>query len=247
MPTNATTAIGRLPTESPGKFYVLRGRDSLANRKAQRSNKGMVWDPWLVKNFKEDVIFETAKKLVQQRNLQCVDICVDKIVLLPASGNIAGIQGGSKKLLLYSLRSPDTLPIKFHMWEIPAVWKWNGKAVSWTLTRPKKVMVRHGRLSEPLTNFLQSFGVVKKNVKECDLCTHFSCWRGLKVNHECLAQFPEHLRDIINQRWWNNNGFRFLDLSPELREAVLEFTVTPSFEPHKGPYEYDRRNRPNQA
>lgn len=224
---------GQQPAEAFGRFYGVRDRDNPAARRMQRSQRGIAWDPWPVKNFRGDTTFEAAKKLIQPRDVQCVNICTDKIVLLPASGSISGVQGGSNELPLYSLRSPDKLPVRFHMWEIPAVWKWHDKALFWSVCRPKKLMVRHGQRTEPLTHFLQSFGVSKMDAKECDLCNHFCCWKGLSMNDKYLNEFPEHLRDPIYKKWWNINGFRFLELPPELREAILELALGSVFEPFK--------------
>lgn len=92
-------------------------------------------------------------------------------------------------------------------------------------------MVRHGQISETLTDLLQSFGVEKGNAKECDFCDHFSCWRALDLCDGYLAQFPKQLRDLIYQKWWNINGFRFLELPAELRETILEFAMPSVVEP----------------
>ena len=90
-----------------------------------------------------------------------------------------------------------------------------------------KVMVRHGQKSEPLRVFLQSFGVPKNEAGECDLCKHYPCWRSLKLTEKWLNDFPRHLRPQIYKRWFSVNGFRFLDLPPELREAILVLAIGP--------------------
>ena len=99
------------------RFYAIKDKQSLQVRKARRSET-LVWDPWPVTEVQKDAMFDAAMKLVQQRNSQCVDIYADKIELLPASGNVLGVQGGSQELSLYSLRSPDTMPVRFHLWHI---------------------------------------------------------------------------------------------------------------------------------
>ncbi len=92
-------------------------------------------------------------------------------------------------------------------------------------------MARHGQKSEPLRVFLQSFGVAKNEAGECDLCKHFSCWRSLKLTDKWLNDFPRHLRPRIYERWFSINGFRFLDLPPELREAILVLAIGPVLVP----------------
>ena len=92
-------------------------------------------------------------------------------------------------------------------------------------------MVRHGQKSEPLRVFLQSFGVPKNEAGEYDLCKHFSCWRSLKLTDKWLNEFPRHLRPRIYERWFSINGFRFLDLPPELREAILVLAIGPVLVP----------------
>lgn len=88
-------------------------------------------------------------------------------------------------------------------------------------------MVRHGQKSEPLSEFLQAFGVPKSEAGECDLCKHYPCWRSLKLTDKWLIDFPTHLRPQIYKRWFSINGFRFLDLPPELREAILVLAIGP--------------------
>ncbi len=92
-------------------------------------------------------------------------------------------------------------------------------------------MARHGQKSEPLRVFLQSFGVPKDEARQCDLCKHYSCWRSLKLSDKWLSDFRRHLRPQIYERWFSVNGFRFLDLPPELREAILVLAIGPVAEP----------------
>ena len=86
-------------------------------------------------------------------------------------------------------------------------------------------MVRHGQRSEPLRVFLQSFGVPKNEAGECDFCKHYSCWRSLKLTDKWLNDFPRHLRPRIYKRWFSINGFQFLDLPLELREAIFVLAI----------------------
>ena len=88
-------------------------------------------------------------------------------------------------------------------------------------------MVRHGQKSEPLETFLQSFGVPKNEARESDLCKHYPCWRSLELTDKWLSDFPRDLRPWIQKRWFSINGFRFLDLPAELREAILVFAIGP--------------------
>ena len=95
-------------------------------------------------------------------------------------------------------------------------------------------MVRHGQTSEPLKIFLQSFGVLKHEAGEHDLCKHYSCWKSLKLTDKWLSDFPRLLRPRIYERWFSANGFRFLDLPTELREAILMLAIGPVVEPFAG-------------
>ena len=92
-------------------------------------------------------------------------------------------------------------------------------------------MVRYGLTSEPLRVFLQSFGVPKHEAGERDLCKHYPCWRSLKLTDKWLNNYPSHLRPRIYERWFSINGFRFLDLPPELREAILVLAIGRVAEP----------------
>ena len=114
------------------RFDAIKDKQSLLVRKARRSQT-LVWDPWPVTKVQKDAIFDAAMKLVRQRSSQCVDICANKIELLPASGTILGVQGGSRELPLYSLRSPDTLPVRFHLWNVAGLKTWrNEQDGCWT-------------------------------------------------------------------------------------------------------------------
>ena len=107
------------PTDPFEMFYAIIDRQSPEVKRAQRL-KTLVWDPWPARRTgRGDAILETAQKLVEQRNSDCVDICIFKVALLPASGSFPGVQGGSRGLALYSLRSPNHLPVRVHLWQIP--------------------------------------------------------------------------------------------------------------------------------
>lgn len=86
-------------------------------------------------------------------------------------------------------------------------------------------MVRRGLKSEPLTHLLKTLGVAKSKAKMSDLCKHFRCWRSLNAGERWLDEYPEQLRGAVYQRWWSFNGFRFLELPPELRELILTFAM----------------------
>ena len=116
MPPNVSIA-GLLPADPFDEFYAIKDKQSPQVKKARRSGT-LVWDPWPVTIVHKDALFDAALKLVRQRNSHCVNICMDKIVLLPASGNLLGVQGGSREFPLYSLRSPDMPPVKFHLWHV---------------------------------------------------------------------------------------------------------------------------------
>lgn len=92
-------AVGEL-AKPLGRFYAIQDFDNYAVKGIQRSEQGVAWDPWPVNNFSADATFKAAKWWIDQRNLQCVNICHDKIVLLPASGNTVGLQGGCKEMSL---------------------------------------------------------------------------------------------------------------------------------------------------
>ena len=108
---------GSKPADPFDEFYAIKDKQSPQVKKARRSET-LVWDPWPVTKVQKDATFDAAMRLVRHRNSHCVDICMNKIVLLPASGNLLGVQGGSRELPLYSLRSPDMPPVRFHLWHV---------------------------------------------------------------------------------------------------------------------------------
>ena len=137
MQPKVATAVNE-STNPYDRFYAIKDKQSLLVRKARRSNT-LVWDPWPVTKVQKDAIFVAAMKLVRQRNSQCVDICANKIELLPASGTILGVQGGSRELPLYSLRSPDTLPVRFHLWHVAGLKTWRNEQDGCCTKKPGKI------------------------------------------------------------------------------------------------------------
>ena len=207
-------------------------RESIPMKDNRRLSQDMVYDPWPVTktNGRKDAVLEAAQVLVQARNSELVNECGNAIILLPASGPVPGYQGGSPARPLYSLRSPKLEPFKVHLWQTPAVRTWNETKLSWNDT-PGRIMVRQGLKAEPLTHFLRTLGVSKSEAKVADLCNHFRCWRSLNAHEGWLNEYPKHLHGVAYQRWWTFNGFRFLELPPELREIILIFAVGPSAVP----------------
>lgn len=222
-----TTMEGTISTVSSHNRHASRGRASVSLKDVQRIPQETVCDPWPVTKFgcRKDTVLEAAQVLVRARNTELLNICC-KIILLPASGGVPGVQGGSLDRPLYSLRPPGMEPFKIHMWQIPEVRTWNKTTWSWRVT-PGKIMVRRGQKSEPLAQLLKTIGVAKGEAKTSDLCDHFRCWRFFNITGERLNEFPRHLHGAVYERWWSFNGFRFLDLPPELREIVLTFAMGP--------------------
>lgn len=210
----------------------------------KRLPQKMACDPWPVTKYgcKNDTVLEAALVLVRARNTELIPACSNEIILLPASGAVPGIQGGSRERPLYSLRPPRLEPFKIHLWQIPANRTWNRTTWSWNVT-PGKIMVRRGQKSEPLTQFLKTLGVAKGEAMISDLCNHFQCWRFLKTGDEWLDEFPWHLRGVVYQRWWSFNGFRFLQLPPELREMILTFAMGPIAVPFARRWYLKRRHQ----
>lgn len=215
------------PTKSSQNRQASRGRESVSTNDAQRLPQEIVCDPWPVTKLggRKDSVLEAAQLLVQARNTELVNVC-SKIILLPASGNVHGVQGGSRERSLYSFHAPNLEPFKVHMWQIPAVHTWNRTTWSRTVT-PGKIMVRRGQKSEPLVQLLKTHGVAKREAKMSDLCNHFRCWRSLNTTVDWLNDFPKHLHGALYQIWWSFNGFHFLQLPPELREIILTFAMGP--------------------
>lgn len=218
---------GRISTRSAHYRHASPGPASVSSKNTQPVSQETVCDPWPVTKFgcRKDTVMEAAQVLVRARNTELINIRC-KIVLLPASSGISGVQGGSRDRPLYSLRPPKMEPFKIHMWQIPEVRTWNKTTWSWHVT-PGKIMVRRGQKSEPLSQLLKTIGVAKGEAQMSDLCNHFRCWRFFSTVGEWLNEFPRHLHGVVYQRWWSFNGFRFLDLPPELREIILTFAMGP--------------------
>ena len=200
-------------------------------------------DPWPVTKLRKDTVLEAAQILVRARNTELVNECSNAITLLPASGAITNVQGGSLERRLYSLRSPTIEPFKVHLWQVPAVRIWNETKGSWNVIAGK-IMVRRGLRSEPFTHLLITLGVTKDKATIGDLCKHFRCWRLLNAHDGWLNEYPRNLREVVYQRWWSFNGFRFLELPPELREMILIFAMGPVAIPFSW---YPRSVAPNMA
>ena len=205
-----------------------QARKRISTHNAQRLPQEMPRDPWPVTKSKgrEDTVLQAAQVLVRARNAELVNECSKAITLLPASGLVPGFQGGSCERPLYSLRSPNLEPFRVHLWQNPAVRRWNRTTLSWDVT-PGRIMVRRGLESQQLTHLLKTLGVAKAEAKTSDLCNHFRCWRSLSTRGEWLNEYPKHLGGMVYQRWWSYNGFRFLELPPELRELILTFAMGP--------------------
>ena len=216
-----------------GRFYSLSDKENLKAKRIQRSQEGLVWDPWPVTNFKDNAAFRAAKSLVDQRNLQPINFCVDMITILPASPHMADHQGGNQTWRLYSLRSPARLPVKFHMKEFPAIIRCCTRKFDnqrrevlndCIPNRSTRLIVRCGAVVELLIDFLRSFSVTKMDAKVGHFCDHHAYWRKLNMSDESLMEFPERLRDWIYRKWCGTHC-RFLELPAELRELIFEYSV----------------------
>ena len=199
-------------------FYLLDRSESA--RKA-------TWDPWPVTGRYADPVLENAMAIVKKRNSTSIDHCLDRIVLLPASGNTPYVQGGTQGLFLYSLRSPSFLPVRIQLWMTPGL----------------KVMALKGRVSIPLEKYLQRIKPV------CwDFEKHYDLWNSLSYG-TALATFKisPQLQGEFHQRWWRINGFRFLDLPGELRETIydLAFAHYICFGENKSLYKLGRKRTQN--
>ena len=217
---------GRESTRPSRSSRSSQRRESIPTKDNRRLSQDMLYDPWPVTkiNGRKDKVLEAAQVLVRARNSELVNECGNAVVLLPASGPVSGYQGGSPERPLYSLRSPKFQPFKVHLWQTPAVRTWNETKLSWNAT-PGRIMVHRGLKSEPLNHFLKTLGVTKSQAKVADLCNHFRCWRSLNTREGWLNQYPKYLHGVVYQKWWSFNGFRFLELPPELREIILKFAL----------------------
>ncbi|MCJ1257408.1 hypothetical protein MMC24_005233 [Lignoscripta atroalba] len=178
----------------------------------------LMWDPWPVTkrgNHRNDEISRAAQKVVKQRNNTSPDTFLDPVVLLPACGNISGVQGGCHGFPLYSIRSPSSPPAKVHLWMSPK----------------SQVMVLKGRHAEPLEQFLK-----KTKPIPWVLPDHYGLWKRIVYEEVQMEKgetwasdvypIPGHLLEEVYQRWWSVNGpFRFLDLPGEIRNMILLFSL----------------------
>lgn len=183
------------------------------------------WDPWPVDRFRSNALFDAANEMIKKRNEKSVANFIDRVVLLPASNNVKGVQGGTSNTDLYSLRSPSKLPLRTHLWMTPR----------------GRVMVRKGTHSIPFTELLDSFEAVKRSTSD----QQNSFWKSLEISENSLQfrgksssriQIPSHLYEAVHRMWWKLNIFNFLALPAELREMVMKFAVGHITEPYGAIY-----------
>lgn len=223
-----TDLVLLVPSE---QFYALHDWDSPEVHKFQRQAQCLSWDPWPVKHTVSNHVFSAAQNLVRIHNARCIT-CSQKITLLPASGNNVHQQGGSVDRGLYSLRSPSALPVKMHIWQTPGA----------------KIMASKGLQTAPLTGILASFGNLKKtNIRACDICKHYRCWKSRSISKQWLECVPTRLHRTVHERWWSFNGFPFLRLPFELREMVTRVVIGPYAEPWKRDFRTAYPRRPSYA
>lgn len=178
------------------------------------------WDPWPVKNFRPNALFRVAEGLIRQRNEESVDNFLNRIVLLPASNSVAVMHGGTATTDLYSIRSPNKLPMRIHLWRTPG----------------GKIMVRKGIQSMTLVQLIETFEIDSSS--SIGPCRFYDFWRSPEMNEKFLSylEVPDHLKNGFQQRWWSINGFPFLELPAELREMVLQFAIGHIAEPYARVY-----------
>ncbi len=196
------------PGNAPSKFYLIERPSSARN---------VAWDPWPVKNFRENALFKAAKGLINSRNKSSFDNSIDKIVLLPASGNVAGIQGGTRNMDLYSLRSPSILPRRIHLWRTPG-----GKIMVWTGVDSQTLVKYLKGLDAPSTwgsirylHFWKSLSTSEQNAKRLILPESMKNAIG----------FSEQFQDEMYRRWRAVTIFPFLDLPAEVQVAYYCYCI----------------------
>lgn len=197
--------------KNPWKCFYLLG----INPKSRNLN----WDPWPVKYFKGSALFDSAQRIIKQRNEKNVDNFVDKVYLLPASSSTTkGVQGRTPETELYSIRSPSRLPIRIHVWATPG----------------GKIMVHSGIRSMTLNELLKTFEVKAWRGP----FKHYEFWKSVQITGEFLTHLetPGHLYEPLMQRWWAVNGFRILELPAELREIILRLAIGHLTEPYASVY-----------
>ncbi len=202
--------------DTRSRFYLLE--------KPSQGRK-VAWDPWPVKKSRENALFKEAKRLIDLRNTSSFDNSIDKIILLPASGSVAGVPGGTGNMDLYSVRSPSILPRRIHLWK----------------TAGGKVMVRTRVESKSLVGFLEGLDAKKSwgSVK------HLHFWKSLSVNKNNSKQLilpermkdendvSEHFQDQMYRRWRAVVIFPIMELPAELREMIFSFAMMRIAEPYE--------------
>lgn len=179
------------------------------------------WDPWPVRRQKPTALFLAAQVLIRERNSENIDNFVDRLVLLPASGSIPGIQGGVGGVELVSIRSPRNMPIRIHMWMAAG----NGNMV----------MIKKDGCMMSLSRFLKTFEVASWD----GICKHFRFWKSVILDYQVLRDMkaPKRIHQAMFERYWSIHPFRFLDLPPELRIMVLEYAIDCTMKPYFNEYQ----------
>lgn len=177
------------------------------------------WDPWPVRRQKPTALFLAAQVLVKERNSENIDNVVDRIVLLPASGSIPGIQGGVGGVDLFSIRSPRNMPVRIHMW----------------MAVGNMVMIKKDGQITSLSRFLKTFDISSWN----GIFKHFKFWESVILDYKVLSDIkaPKRFHQAMFERYWSINPFRFLDLPPELRIMVLEHAINRTMKPYFNEYQ----------
>lgn len=177
------------------------------------------WDPWPVRSHKPTALYLAAQVLIRERNGENIDNVIDRVVLLPASGSIPGVQGGLDGVDLFSIRSPRKLPVRIHMWKAPG----------------NMVMVKKDGQTMSLSFFLKTFDISSWN----GIFKHYQFWKSVFLDHKVLCDLkaPKRFHEAMFQRWWSIHPFRFLDLPPELRIMVLEYAMVHKMEPYFNEYQ----------
>ena len=186
------------------RFYLMK--------KLPEARK-ILWDPWPVKKFRGTEVFKAAQRLIDSRNTLSLDHCIDRVVLLPASGHVIGIQGGTGTTDLYSLRSPSMLPRKVHLWQ----------------TRGGKVMIHVGIVSKTLAGYLEDLGATDPR----DPAKSLNFWKSLCVSETDPKQLVipgtlgeisnvlEEFQDEMHRIWQAFTVFPFLALPAEVSFSSL--------------------------
>lgn len=194
--------------ESPyGAFYLLDIKPDIP------------WDPWPVRRQKPTALFLAAQVLIRERNNENIDNVVDRVVLLPASGSIPGIQGGVGGVDLFSIRSPRNMPVRIHMW----------------MAAGNVVMIKKDGQMMSLSRFLKTFDISSWN----GIYKHFKFWESVILDYKVLSDIkaPKPFHQAMFERYWSIHSFRFLDLPPELRIMVLEYAIDRTMKPYFNEYQ----------